>query len=133
MSKGSNENSHNPFAKVNLSIDTAPILKEVEAQMVASFKMVATREVRSFFDEQMSWGGGPDKFVRSTGAGLLLIREFLEKKFDDPATLQHMHNYFDNNFERIMEEAMQKAIQHKANAFVFQKTKDKKLPEGSER
>lgn len=58
-----------------------------------------------------------------------MIRDFLEKKFDDPKTQNKMEEFFERNFDRIMEEAMQKALQHKANGFVFGKAAKAEIPQ----
>lgn len=113
-----------------LSFDPQPILKEAEERIKKEFKQATAAQIEAFFSEKQRWG---DKGVEKvSGAGLLLIRDFLEKKFDDPKTLEKMQKYFDDNFDRIMEECMQKALQHKANAFVFQKAKDKEIPQQNE-
>lgn len=106
----------------------APIIKDAEEQMLKTFKHRTNAEIDAFFSENQTYHGR--ELVKNPGAGLLLIRDFLEKKFDDPKTQARMETYFENNFERLMDEAMQKALQHKANGFVFGKAAKAEIPQG---
>lgn len=111
------------MANFSVSFDPQPLLKDVEQRLIKDFRYTLDREITAFFSERIQHtSNGP---VRIAEPGLLLIREALEKKFDDPKTQEKMAEYFEKNFERIMEECMQKALQHKANAFVFAKAKEK--------
>lgn len=107
----------------NFKFDTQALIKDAEEQILKAFKNATDREIKGFFSENEYYREG--KLITISGAGLLLIREFLQKKFDDPNTQDRMEKFFEANFDRLMEEAMQKAIQHKANAFVFAKVKEK--------
>lgn len=113
----------------NFTIRFSPeeTLKEAESQMQKAFRQTCNHEINTFFSENERYIGR--ELQKNPGAGLLLIRDFLEKKFDNPKTLERMEAYFDNNFDRIMEEAMQKALQHKANGFVFGKAAKAEIPQ----
>lgn len=110
-----------------VSFDPQQTIKNAEEQLVNEFKRTTVSQINAFFSELENYREGVLK--KNTGAGLLMIRDFLEKKFDDPKTQEHMTKYFDANFDRIMEEAMQKALEHKAKAFVFNKAKESACPE----
>jgi hypothetical protein len=120
---GNNPDGSKAFS---FQINFAPqqILQEAENQLMKSMRYRTESEITAFFGETSSYSPG-GTLQKTPGAGLLLIRDFLEKKFDDPKTQQRMEEFFEKNFDRIMEEAMQKALQHKANAFAFGKAKDK--------
>ena len=103
------------------------ILQDAEAQMQKAFRSSCSNQIDAFFGEITRYECNTLKKI--PGAGLLMIRDFLKKKFDDPKTQERMEAYFNNNFERIMEEAMQKALQHKANGFVFGKAAKAEIPQ----
>ena len=97
----------------SFTVNLAPqqILAEAEDNLKKTFRRNVDKQIDSFF--------------HTSGAGSLLIHEWLEKKFDDPKTLEQMEKYFTANFDRIMEGAMQKAMEHQAKKFAFTKpTKD---------
>lgn len=110
---------------IAFQIDDQAIVREMQEQLRKRFEAAAIIEVREYFSESYE-RSNDGTFKKVAGVGLLQIRELLEKKFDDPKTQQRMEEYFEANFERIMNAAMEKALQHKANAFVFGKTKNKR-------
>lgn len=106
----------------SLEFDPSDILESAKSQMSNAFKNSTSREIESFFNSKTTYPNGLNgKAVKVEGPGLLLINEFLEKKFDDPATQAWMESYFNKNFERIMEESMRKALEHRAKGFAFNK------------
>ena len=113
----------------NFTIRFSPdqILQDAEAQMQKAFRSSCSNQIDAFFGEITRYEGSTPRKI--PGAGLLMIRDFLEKKFDDPKTQNKMEEFFERNFDRIMEEAMQKALQHKANGFVFGKAAKAEIPQ----
>lgn len=114
-------NSKAPLIQVNF--DPSQVLKQAEANLHQTFRQAIDAEIRHFCNENKHHT--PSGLKVMTGAGLLLIREWLEKKFDDPELQNRMDTYFNANFDRIMEAAMQTALEHKAKAFVFSKAATK--------
>jgi superfamily II DNA or RNA helicase len=117
----------NKEINLNIGFDAADLQKQFEEELLQEFKRTAAQQIGRFFrtDRQYVPSAGGKALVTTKGAGVLLIEEFLQKKWDDPNTQERMQRYFDNNFDRIMEESMQKAIQHKTNAMAFAKTKER--------
>lgn len=113
-----------------INFDPAQTMKEAEARLAKEFENTIKNEISAFCDETSRYNG--NKIVKTPGAGLLLIRDFLEKKFDDPKTQEMMQKFFDDNFERIMAETLEKAIQHKVNAHMFGAVKKSATPESME-
>ena len=112
---------------MNFSINFAPkqILQDAEKSLHDSFKSTMRRQIEMFLSSGKEYPNGYNKPpVIIKGAGLLMIEDFLEKKFDDPKTFEQMEKFYNDNFESIMGEAMAKALQHRANAFAFHKAKD---------
>lgn len=107
----------NNDGKMNFSINFAPeqILETFENELKKNFCTKLEKEANAFLEEG--------------GAGLLLIREFLEKKFDDPKTVEAMDKFWEHNFERILEAAMEKALTHKLNDAAFHKAEEPKTAE----
>ena len=108
-----------------IRFDPEQILQDAEAQMQKTFRYACVNQIDAFFGEITRYECNVLKKI--PGAGFLMIRDFLEKKFDDPKTQAKMEEFFERNFDRIMEEAMQKALQHKANGFVFGKAAKAKI------
>lgn len=123
--------AHNDTTRqFNISFDPSSIIKDAEKRMMNEFQQATEKQIRAFCSSDTVWKG--NERVEIPGAGLLLIREFLEKKFDDPKTQERLGKFFEENFDRIMGEVMEKAIQHKVNAFVFARTKQEATPEKME-
>lgn len=120
-------NDSQPVAfKIHFTPDQ--LLAEAEARIKDTFRATALAQISAHFGEHTEHDRnqplGSQKPRKIAGAGLLQIREFLEKKFDDPATHAWMERFFETNFESIMSAAMQKACEHKANGVVFGKVKE---------
>lgn len=108
----------------SFSINFAPeqIMAHFENELKKNFETACRYEIRKFCEDNRELHNG--KITNVPGAGLLLIRDFLEKKFDDPKTQEWMEKFYNDNFDRIMGQAMEKALLHRANAFAFHKAKD---------
>lgn len=111
---------------LNINFDPTQVLKEAEAKLAKEFENTIKNEISAFCDERSRYVG--NEIVKTPGAGLLLIRDFLEKKFDDPKTQEMMQKFFEANFERIMTETLEKAIQHRVNAHTFAEVKKTATP-----
>lgn len=106
--------------KFDITFDPSHELKDAEESLKKKFVSTIRNQVDNFFEErQIHVGNG--KLEKITGPGGLLINDWLEKKFDDPATIAKMETYFTENFDRILEGALQKALEHKAKKFAFNK------------
>lgn len=99
------------------------ILDDVERELAMAFRRNAMAQIEFFVGERRVHTGNGVEVI--PGAGRLLIQDWLEKKFDDPATIEMMEKFFNENFERLMTAAIEKAVQHKANGMVFGKMKKK--------
>lgn len=110
-----------------INFDPTQVMKEAETRLAKEFENTIKNEISAFCDETSQWNG--NKLNKTPGAGLLLIRDFLEKKFDDPKTQEMMQKFFDDNYDRIMNDTLEKAIQHRVNAHTFAAVKKTATPE----
>jgi len=58
-------------------------------------------------------------------AGHLFIKGIIDKKILEDDFQIYINNYIERNFPRILEEALEKALGHKANAMAFKAAKGK--------
>lgn len=111
---------------MNININTETERKELEKYALATFKQTARNSIQEHFQNSVRYSPDiPGKTIKLEGPGTLEINETLAKFFDDPKTLQRMDKFFNENFDRIMEETMTKALQHHCNRLIFSRTRNK--------
>lgn len=57
--------------------------------------------------------------IKTPGPGYEIIKDAIETKLLNKETFTIVEKYIDDNWERILNEATEKALQHKANAIAF--------------
>lgn len=102
------------------NIDTTAMEKDIQAKMVDKMRMRCSSNVESFFDSVRT-RIVDSKWEYESGDGLKQINEMIENKFLDPKFQESMDRFFDHNWEKIFEECMMRALQHKANGIAFNK------------
>lgn len=98
---------------MSITIDEASIRKELENKV----KALIQDKINNFFGASSVWVINSGRTLVK-GEGLLAIEEKVINEWVSVGFQAKMQKYFDDNFERVMEEAMRVALQHKANKFV---------------
>ena len=117
--------------KPQFMIDVEEISKEITERAKALFKneyMVAvTSQIRKYFSvERFPDPKDRSKLIHIKGPGIEMIDDWLAEKFiKDSETQTRLQKYFDEHFDRIFSECVEKAIQHRCNATVFKLTAEK--------
>lgn len=117
--------------KPQFMIDVEEISKEITERAKALFKneyMVAvTSQIRKYFSvERFPDPKDRSKLIHIKGPGIETIDDWLVEKFiKDSETQARLQKYFDEHFDRIFSECMEKAIQHRCNATAFKLTAEK--------
>lgn len=87
-------------------------------------KLRAKELIDAHFHPGIKIGGN---YQRQPGPGTQQIEDFIVGRFiDDEGMNRYMEKFFNENFDRILEECMTAAIQHQCNRFAFQKANEKK-------
>lgn len=110
------------------SIDQESIKKDIAKTLEHESKIAVRNSINAFFkdgSEHYRTPKGEAAVRKVKGIGTTEIEEMVASKFLDESFQKRLNSYFDENWERILGECMEKAIQHKANALVFAKTKEK--------
>jgi hypothetical protein len=105
--------------KVN--IDQEQHRKHLESEMNARVKHVIGQEINGFFSRTKTYDHVKNTFTETVGPGVKEITDMTENAFLDDKFQKAMTDYFEANWKRIFEEAMEKALQHKANGVAFNK------------
>lgn len=108
-----------------INVDTREEQKEMERKALAAFRQSATSSISNHFANRSHYSDLDKKVIKVKGPGTFEIEERIDKFFGDPKTIQQMDNFFDENFTRIMEETMTKALQHHCNRLVFSRARNK--------
>ena len=108
----------------NFDIDVKSFQEEAVKKLQEKMRAAVMTEVDNFFGQTSYYREG--KIVRVNAPGRQEIVEIMEKKFIDDNFKKNAEKFFEDNWKRIFEECMTKAIQHKANAIAFAKTKELK-------
>lgn len=64
------------------------------------------------------------RFDGNKGPGYQIVESFIEDELLKEKSEKIARAYIDNNWERILHEAMEKALTHKANKIAFAKVKE---------
>ena len=117
--------------KPQFMIDVEEISKEITERAKALFKneytVAVTSQIRKYFSvERFIDPKDHTKLVYIKGPGIEMIDDWLVEKFiKDSENQARLQKYFDEHFDRIFEECMEKAIQHRCNALAFKLTAEK--------
>lgn len=103
---------------LNISLNTADYEKRFNEQLAAAFESTVKSAISEFFIERKSY---KDHVKPYKGPGLLEIEEIITKKFCSDQFQEKANKFFDDNWERIMLAAMEKAAEHKAKKIAFTK------------
>ena len=112
-------------------INVEEISLEISEKAKALFKneyiAAATSQIRKYFSvERFIDPKDHTKLVYIKGPGIEMIDDWLVEKFiKDSETQARLQKYFDEHFDRIFSECMEKAIQHRCNATAFKLTAEK--------
>lgn len=116
-----------PLLTLNLEEIASSVKEKAEALFKTEFTVTATSEIRKYFDiARCQDPKDRNKIVTIKGPGVEMIDDWLAEKFvEDGETYARLKKYFDENFDRIFNECMEKAIQHRCNAIAFKLTAEK--------
>lgn len=105
--------THDVPVNLSVTIDEATIRKELEKRV----NSIIQDKINNFFGVSSEWSINQGrKLVK--GEGLVAIEDKLINEWVSDSFQAKLQKYFDDNFERVMDEAMRVALQHKANKFV---------------
>ena len=125
--------------KPQFMIDVEEISKEITERAKALFKneytVAVTSQIRKYFSvERFPDPKDRSKLIHVKGPGIEMIDDWLVEKFiKDSENQARLQKYFDEHFDRIFEECMEKAIQHRCNALAFKRTAEKMEEKSSTR
>ena len=116
-----------PLLTLNFEEIASSVKEKAEAVFKTEFTVTATSEIRKYFGiARCQDPKDRNKIVTIKGPGVEMIDDWLAEKFvEDGETYARLKKYFDENFERIFNECMEKAIQHRCNAIAFKLTAEK--------
>lgn len=110
-----------------VELDESKIKKNLTEKLSTDAQSVVNQTINEFFSQNTQHfrdNKGELTFKVVKGAGRLEIEDMVANKFLDEEFKKKMNDYFEKNWERVFEDCMTKALQHKANAVVFAKTKE---------
>lgn len=110
----------------SISIDPSE-LKRIADEAKKSFLDSARQKANGLTRSLLA--DGKDYYQREKGAAYLILQEKLEGQILEEATQKFAEDYIKQNWNRHLSEALDKAMQHKANKIAFDITKD--LSKGS--
>lgn len=65
------------------------------------------------------------------GAGNKFIKEIIDKRMLEDKFQDYVNNYIERNFPRLLDEALEKALSHKAHAMAFKASKARLTVDGA--
>jgi hypothetical protein len=107
--------------QLNIKIDSDKYAKQLQETFENRFKEAAISEIRWFFDSKAEITTTGIK--RTKNPGLQEIEDIITKKFCDAKFVADAEKFIEDNWRRIFEECLTKALQHKANAMSFSEAK----------
>lgn len=110
-----------------INIDTGSMEKKLQETLTSQLRDSIEKRSKDFFNVQRKAGTdekGKWIIITEKGDGIKEIDEMIANKFLDPKFQESMQKFFDHNWERIFEECMIRALQHKANGIAFNKMHD---------
>lgn len=110
--------------EIKIDIDQRDIEQKIKDKATQLFSNVAHDALVRHFSNKRYISDG--KVHDDKGDGLKEIEEMVENRFLDAEFRQRVDRFFEDNWVRIFEDCMTKAIQHRCNAIAFAKVKEKK-------
>lgn len=110
--------------KMSITYNLKDEEESVRKQLIQAIKTTSRDHVENFFGVSRQFNG--NGWATTKGQGLVEIEEMVLNKWCDPKFKETLNRIFEENYERIFLEAMEKAIQHHANNVAFGLTKQKK-------
>lgn len=106
---------------ITLPLDMGKIKREAEIRLESVARAAALSAAERYFNKTFNpltdaWGTGP---------GTLELEKFLDDKFGSPEFQAQMEKFFNENFNKIFQYCMTKAIQHYCNKKAFEMMKEK--------
>lgn len=116
-----------PLLTLNLEEIVSSVKEKAEALFKTEFADTTTSEIRKYFGiARCQDPKDRNKIITIKGPGVEMIEDWLVEKFiKDSENQTRMQKYFDEHFDRIFDECMEKAIQHRCNAIAFKRTTEK--------
>ncbi len=116
-----------PLLTLNFEEIASSVKEKAEALFKTEFAVTATSEIRKYFSISRSQDPRDrNKIITIKGPGVEMIEGWLTEKFiKDSENYLRLEKYFDENFDRIFDECMERAIQHHCNAIAFKRTAEK--------
>lgn len=125
-------------------INLQDLFKEACQEFLPDFKKKAKEHFRKFFDNQLDKffftrqqrqrfkdnpnlyrHCGIDPNDKDLGMANDIIENFIAENILDEKYIEYMKDYAEKNFQKHLDAAMDKAMQHKANAMAFKHIKEK--------
>ena len=116
-----------PLLTLNLEEIASSVKEKAEALFKTEFAATATAEIRKYFGiARYQDPKDRNKIITTKGPGIEMIDDWLAEKFiKDSESYERLRKCFDENFDRIFNECMEKAIRHRCNAIAFKLTAEK--------
>lgn len=108
---------------IKLSFDASHLQKELQMRIENEAKHTLISQINNLFGQRIGLDKDNNTIV-VYGDGYKEIDNLIADRFLDDKFKQEMNTLFEENWKRIFEECMTKALQHKANAIAFAKTKE---------
>ena len=116
-----------PLLTLNLEEIASSVKEKAEALFKTEFADTTTSEIRKYFGiVRCQDPKDRNKIITIKGPGVEMIEDWLAEKFiEDSESYERLKKCFDENFDRIFNECMEKAIQHHCNKVAFRLTAEK--------
>lgn len=89
----------------------------VKAEFNRIINLKTKEKINNLFTDKYIYENGKQSL--KTADGNFLIREHIDKKLKSLETEEFIQQYVEKHWKRILEEATEKALKHKANAIAF--------------
>ena len=107
--------------EIKINVDLSSMSKRLEDQMKKEAENTAASKITHFFAIRKDFNHATRLFEITSGIGAKDIEEHISKKYLTADFQDQLDQFFEENWKRIFEEAMTKALQHKANGIAFNK------------
>ena len=116
-----------PFLTLNLGEIASSVKEKAEVLFKTEFADTTASEIRKYFGiVRCQDPKDRNKIITIKGPGVEMIEDWLAEKFiEDSESYERLKKCFDENFDRIFNECMEKAIQHHCNKAAFRLTAEK--------
>ena len=110
-----------PLLTLNFEEIAFSIKEKAEALFKTEFAVTATSEIRKYFGiVRCQDPKDRNKIITIKGPGVEMIEDWLAEKFiEDSESYERLKKCFDENFDRIFNECIEKAIQRHCNKAAF--------------